>query len=172
MSTPSLTLPSGDVERIAERDDIERLVGVILRSGNANGDDLPRIVVAIDGSEVSLALVDRIVEWLGHGWNLTIHLLCVHPFVAKEAAEKQLEANGLAQTASACTRLSESNTPYFLHLVMGNAAACIVRRATELGAAMILMGTGGHGSIGGALLGSVANRVVQDATIPVTLLRA
>lgn len=172
MSNPSLTLPSGGVERTTERDDIERLIGVVLRSDNPNSDDLPKVVVAIDGTEVSMALVDRVIEWQQHGWNFTVHLLWAHPFVAKEAAEKQLEANGLAQTASACARLSESGTPYFLHLVMGNPAACIVRRADELGAAMILMGTRGHGPIGSALLGSVANRVVQEASVPVTLVRA
>lgn len=173
MTQIGLVLPQHDGERLEERDDIGRLTGVVQQFGAADSADLPRIAIAVDGTEVSLALIDRALEWRQqHQWQFAIHLLWAHPFVAKEVAERQLESNGQTQTQAVCAHLATSGLAYTLHLIMGNPAASIVRRAAELNARMILMGTRGHGPIGSALLGSVANRVVQEASIPVALVRA
>jgi nucleotide-binding universal stress UspA family protein len=173
MNNPTLNLPGRDGERLEERDDIERLIGVSQHFGPAMAAELPRIVVAVDGTEVSLALADQIIQWQqGYHWPCAVHLLWIHPFVGKEAADRQLEANGIEQTAATCERLTAAGLSYTRHLVMGNPAGCIVRRSLDLGASMILMGTRGHGPLGSALLGSVASRVTQEAEIPVTLVRA
>jgi nucleotide-binding universal stress UspA family protein len=47
----------------------------------------------------------------------------------------------------------------------------IVRAARKEKAHLIVMGTHGHGIIGRALMGSVAQRVVTDAEIPVLLVK-
>ncbi|MEZ5466293.1 MAG: universal stress protein [Lysobacterales bacterium] len=173
MTSSILHLPEHDGERHEERDDIERLIAVSQHFGAAMFAELPRIVVAIDGTEVSLALADQIVRWQQvYRWPCAVHLLWIHPFVGKEAADRQLEANGIEQTAASCDRLKAAGLAFTRHLVMGNPAGCIVRRSMELKASMILMGTRGHGPLGSALLGSVANRVTQEAEIPVTLVRA
>ena len=54
---------------------------------------------------------------------------------------------------------------------VGGAAALLVRYAEKEKADMIVMGTHGHGLLGRALLGSVAQRVVTDAHIPVLLVK-
>jgi nucleotide-binding universal stress UspA family protein len=53
------------------------------------------------------------------------------------------------------------------HLTEGVSADVIVRRAQELGAELIVMGTHGYGGFRRFLLGSTAERVVRTSTVPV-----
>ena len=55
--------------------------------------------------------------------------------------------------------------------VVGSPAAEVVRVAKREKAQMIVMGTRGHGVIGRALMGSVAQSVVSDCDIPVLLVK-
>ncbi|RZJ02433.1 MAG: universal stress protein, partial [Haliea sp.] len=54
---------------------------------------------------------------------------------------------------------------------VGSPAAEIVRAATKAQAHLIVMGTHGHGLLGRAVMGSVAQRVISDADIPVLLVK-
>ncbi len=53
----------------------------------------------------------------------------------------------------------------------GNAAAQIVQATQREKVHMLVMGTHGHGLLGRALLGSVAQRVVADVDVPVLLVQ-
>jgi len=55
--------------------------------------------------------------------------------------------------------------------VVGHASDEIVRAAQQAHADMIVMGTHGHGLIGRALMGSVAQKVVTEAKVPVLLVK-
>jgi len=55
--------------------------------------------------------------------------------------------------------------------VTGMVAPEIVRAASEAGVDQIVMGTRGMGALGGVLLGSVAQRVVHMASMPVLLVK-
>jgi nucleotide-binding universal stress UspA family protein len=55
--------------------------------------------------------------------------------------------------------------------VVGSAPAEIIRAATKEKAHLIAMGTHGHGLLGRAVMGSVAQRVVTDAEIPILLVK-
>jgi len=55
--------------------------------------------------------------------------------------------------------------------VVGVAAQEILKAASKEGAHMIVMGTHGHGLIGRAVMGSVAQRVVTESQIPILLVR-
>lgn len=55
--------------------------------------------------------------------------------------------------------------------VVGSPSAEVVRIAKREKAHMIVMGTHGHGVIGRALMGSVAQSVVTDCDIPVLLVK-
>jgi nucleotide-binding universal stress UspA family protein len=55
--------------------------------------------------------------------------------------------------------------------VVGAPAAEIVRAAQREKAHMIVMGTHGHGLLGRAVMGSVAQRVVTDSDVPVLLVK-
>lgn len=54
---------------------------------------------------------------------------------------------------------------------VGSAAAKIVQTAEKEKVHMIIMGTHGHGVLGRALLGSVSQRVISDASVPVLLVK-
>lgn len=54
---------------------------------------------------------------------------------------------------------------------VGPASALIIKFAAKEKVHMIVMGTHGHGFVGRALLGSVSQRVVTDADVPVLLVK-
>jgi nucleotide-binding universal stress UspA family protein len=55
--------------------------------------------------------------------------------------------------------------------LVGTAATEVVRMAKREKAHMIVMGSHGHGFLGRAMLGSVAQRVLTDSEIPVLLVK-
>ena len=173
MTTAALKLPVADGERIEQRDNIGRLVGLMCRHGQAFARESPRVLVAVDGSDVSDVLADRVIEWLQQlHWAFDVHLLLVSDFLGKEAAERLLEQTARADTGHVRERLAAAGVGYTLHVLMGDPATRILERAAAIDATMILMGTRGRGHIAFALLGSVAHKVVYESTIPVTIVRA
>ena len=55
--------------------------------------------------------------------------------------------------------------------LVGSPVQEILRAAKREKAHMIVMGTHGHGILGRALMGSVAQRVVTDSTVPILLVK-
>ena len=55
--------------------------------------------------------------------------------------------------------------------VVGSAADEIVQATQREGAHLLVMGTHGHGLLGRALMGSIAQRVIVDCDIPVLLVK-
>ncbi len=173
MTTDPILLPIADGERHEQRDDIGRLIGLMFRHGAASEPGTPRVLVAVDGTEVSDALIGQVIEWQQRfQWNFDTHLLLVRDFLGKEAAERLLEESALEDCASLLRRLGNAAIAHTLHVLMGDPAPRILERAAAIGASMILMGTRGHGPISSAMLGSVAYKVVHASSIPVTLVRA
>jgi nucleotide-binding universal stress UspA family protein len=67
--------------------------------------------------------------------------------------------------------LKRHATPFRVQWVIGSPAEEVLRIAKKEKAQMIVMGTHGHGLLGRALMGSVAQRVVADCDVPVLLVR-
>jgi nucleotide-binding universal stress UspA family protein len=67
--------------------------------------------------------------------------------------------------------LGRHKLPYRCVYVVGHAPDEIVKTATAEGAHMIVMGTRGYGVIGRVLMGSVAQKVVAQADVPVLLVQ-
>ena len=67
--------------------------------------------------------------------------------------------------------LKRHTTPFRTTWVVGSPSEEILRVAQKEKAHMIVMGTHGHGLIGRALMGSVAQRVVTHSEIPVLLVK-
>jgi nucleotide-binding universal stress UspA family protein len=67
--------------------------------------------------------------------------------------------------------LDKHGLRYRASWVIGRNADEIVRAAEREKAHMIVMGTHGHGLLGRALMGSVAQRVVTDCSVPVLLVK-
>ncbi len=67
--------------------------------------------------------------------------------------------------------LSRHKIAYTARWAVGSPGAEIVKISKKEGAQMIVMGTHGHGILGRALLGSVAQNVLHDCDIPVLLVK-
>ena len=67
--------------------------------------------------------------------------------------------------------LDQHGLNYRCESVVGHPVEEILKAATTEKSDMIVMGTRGHGLIGRALMGSVAQRVVSDSDIPVLLVK-
>lgn len=135
-----------------------------------------KILVPLDGSELAAKVLPQVVD-LAKSQNAEVVLLNVYPdwgeavsaevtaliegevkqcelFLAQVA--KDLEAQG-GKTAAAC--------------VKGTPAQEIITYADKNGLDLIAMATHGRGEVAW-ILGSVAERVVSHATVPVLLFRA
>jgi nucleotide-binding universal stress UspA family protein len=67
--------------------------------------------------------------------------------------------------------LARHDIPYTTRWAVGRPGEEVVKIAKKENAQMIVMGTHGHGIIGRAVLGSVAQNVLEHAEIPVLLVR-
>jgi nucleotide-binding universal stress UspA family protein len=83
--------------------------------------------------------------------------------LAAQQAMKPLEA--------AREQLSKAGVAADFEELEGDPAETIAHRAAELGCEGIVMGTHGRGRVSHLVLGSVAQRVVHLASMPVTLVR-
>jgi nucleotide-binding universal stress UspA family protein len=139
-----------------------------------------KILLAVDGSDYTkkaLAFLVNHEELLGPDGDLVVlnvqppvpprvttmvGTTVVHDF-HKEEAEKVL--------APITTYLERHPLRFRSSWVTGNAAEEILRAAEAEKAHLILMGTRGHGALGRALMGSVAQRVLVDSETPVLLVK-
>jgi nucleotide-binding universal stress UspA family protein len=67
--------------------------------------------------------------------------------------------------------LARHEIPFKTKWVVGHASDEIVALAQKEKANMIVMGTHGHGALGRAILGSVAQKVVSQSKVPVLLVK-
>ena len=136
-----------------------------------------KILVPLDGSEVGEAILPE-VETMAKALNASITVLrayYAHVFpgfdpsrvqvaVTREAedyvhrVEEQLKAKGFSV---------DSHTRY-----EADAAKAILEHCERHEIDLIMMSTHGHGAIGHYLMGSVAEKVIHNATPPVFLVRA
>ena len=67
--------------------------------------------------------------------------------------------------------LRRHEIPFSTSWVVGRPGPEIVRAAARAKSQMVVMGTHGHGLLGRALMGSVAQNVVTECTVPVLLVK-
>jgi len=140
-----------------------------------------RILVAIDGSEGALRALDVAMQQARYAPAAQLHVLTVLPALSNyTAAEIYVTAERIHEVAAeraraileeAAGRLKNVGCSFKLEQTEGDAAETIARRAAELDCDSIIMGTHGLSSIGILFLGSVAQKVVHYATVPVTLVK-
>jgi len=140
---------------------------------------LRRVLVALDGSPESERAVEIAVRLLRND-QATFTLLHVapplHPLlrtlanaeeVARDTEEQTHRAKAYLQEAVArCAGLGAITAAFRMDL---NPARGIIAFAAEHSTDLIVLSTHGRGPIGRALLGSVADKVVRTATVPVLL---
>jgi nucleotide-binding universal stress UspA family protein len=140
-----------------------------------------RILVAIDGSDTALRALDFAVQQARYAPAAKLHVLNVQPTLSNyTAAEIYVTAERIHQVAAeraraileaAAERLKDVDCNFELEQLEGESAETIARRAGELDCESIIMGTHGLTSFGILFMGSVAQKVVHHATVPVTLVK-
>jgi nucleotide-binding universal stress UspA family protein len=140
-----------------------------------------KILVAIDGSDRSLAALDALVERLQ--WFAappTLDLVFVHPplpypgavaRIGKEAVERYYDEEAEAALAGASSRLERAGVASQKVKLVGEPAQEIARHAASGGYDLIALGTHGHTALSNLVLGSTATKVIASTKIPVLLLR-
>jgi nucleotide-binding universal stress UspA family protein len=135
----------------------------------------------VDGSENALRAVRHIIEkedW--YDGPIELHLLnvqmpiasgLVRTFISKSQLDDYYRDEGLAALADARAELDAGQVSHHDHVGVGELAATILDYARDKKCDLIVMGTRGHGTFGEVLLGSVASRVLHEASIPVLLVK-
>lgn len=138
------------------------------------------LLVPVDGSENAQRAMKHAVT-MAKASGAALHLLYVcedypdadraHAFRSKAELEKPGRERGEEILKREEALAKADGVPVSMEVVFGDTAPAIVRRAEELGADGIVMGTRGLGSLANLLLGSTATKVVHTTTLPVTLVK-
>ncbi len=140
-----------------------------------------KILVATDGSKASLAAVQYAAQLaVALRTKDRVTLLSVHDhlafkhvkrFVSKGAIEEYLRELSEAELAPARAAMDKSRVKFDIEIRQGHVADEIIKAASEGGFDMIVMGAKGRSALKDLLLGSVAQRVLSTAKIPVVLVK-
>jgi nucleotide-binding universal stress UspA family protein len=139
-----------------------------------------RILLAVDGSKFTKkALAFLVTHETLAGPDAELVVLNVQPAVSPRVktmlgaatvhAWHREEAEKVLQPIERF--LNRHDIPFRASWVAGAPAMQIVQAARREKVHMLVMGTHGHGLLGRALLGSVAQRVVADVDVPVLLVQ-
>lgn len=141
---------------------------------------LRRVLLAVDGSEGAAHAVQHLLAMrneLRDPAGVELHLVNVQPplsgdvsaFIANPTRDDYHRERSEAALAPTRATLDRAGYRYQVHQRVGDPGPTIAALAGTLGADLIVMGTRGLGSHAGALLGSVAQRTVEHAGVPVLL---
>ena len=141
-----------------------------------------KILVPIDGSDHSETIIMQLQKTVATFKDpVEMHVLNVQPplpygnkishAIGHESLDQFVLEQGEHALAKSLAVLDAAGASYQKHIVIGDAAEVILRVAAENGCTQIFMGTHGKGAIKGLLLGSVASKVLNLSTIPVTVVR-
>jgi len=139
-----------------------------------------KILVPVDGSEPALEAVRHVLDLLGNGLKAGLVLATVQEPVylyemvlapGSDVLQRVTGAVGTKALADAEALCRAARVPYDREIVSGGAAQAILDLAGARGCDAIVMGARGLGAVKSALLGSVSQRVLQDAPMPVTVVK-
>jgi nucleotide-binding universal stress UspA family protein len=138
------------------------------------------IIAAMDDSPASLHAARLLAGYKGDRRRLAVVALNVQsrpltlwpgPAIDPGKVDEALLAEGKLRVEPACRLLTEAGLEPERAVRLGIPAESIAEEAMRRGATAILMGTRGHGILGGFALGSVALRVAHRAQAPVVLVK-
>jgi nucleotide-binding universal stress UspA family protein len=140
-----------------------------------------KMLIAVDGSEHARRAIEAVARLARQMQSVDVVLLNVadamvfygelppFDFEAVERAQRVHQEKLLAEAEAQARAGGLQNV--LTRSAVGLAAQEILRVADERGVDQIVMGTHGRGAVGSLLLGSVAQRVVHQAKVPVLLVR-
>lgn len=125
------------------------------------------IVVPTDGSDTSFRALERAVQ-LGTPFDATIHVVSVIPEMTRGAAARsEWEERAAEAHERARERVESDRLEVRAETLEGPVARRVVGYAEEHDADLIVMGTHGRSGLHRFLVGSVAQRTIETAPIPV-----
>ncbi|MCB1984804.1 MAG: universal stress protein [Burkholderiales bacterium] len=139
-----------------------------------------KILLPIDGSENSIKVVKETIKMMDwYKEKPELHLLNVQLpldgnvslFINHSDIKQYHQEEGMKCLQATGEILDQSHISYQFHITVGDPAEMIERFATELHCNMIVISARGHGVIKNLLLGSVVNKVMQLASVPVLLVK-
>lgn len=137
-----------------------------------------KILVPFDGSDSSLHALEHVLGMARDGLALQVELLNVQtPMPVGSLALsperiQQLQAEEAGKVLGPARRiLEQAGVPYHAQSRVGSPANEIVVHGRQHDCEAIVMGTRGMGPLSAAMVGSVANRVVHLADVPVTTVK-
>jgi nucleotide-binding universal stress UspA family protein len=138
------------------------------------------LLVAIDGSDTSLRAIEHVIKRASTAKDAhRIHLVNVqHPlhgsvstFIKAEQIKQYHHDEGMKALFHAQEALNAAGVAYQHHLFVGEPAEVIARYAKEQACDEIVIGSRGLSGISSLLLGSVASKVINLATMPVLVVK-
>ncbi len=139
------------------------------------------LLLPVDGSSYSLKAVDYAISRAADSKRqVRVHLVTVQApiatvnvklFVSQESLETYYREEGSKALEESLARLRAANIDVEPHITVGDAARLIVDFALEKSAEEIIMGSHGRGALSSAVMGSVAQKVVHLAPVPVVLIK-
>ena len=139
-----------------------------------------KILIAVDGSDLSLDAVHHVLELLQNGLRASVVLANVQEpaslyelVVSRDPARiaEASEAAGEFLLASARALLEAAQASYEGAVGGGDPAHTLVDIIESAGCHMVVMGARGQGAISSAVLGSVSQAVAHASPVPVTIVR-
>ena len=141
---------------------------------------MPRILLAVDGSECALRATRKLIETVALYRDApNIDLVTVHLpvprvpnmglFVSEEMIQRYYEDECTENLRTSRALLDGAGIGYSVHSLVGQIAESIATHASRSNSDFIYMGTHGRGPISGALLGSVVMSVLHNSRCPVVV---
>jgi nucleotide-binding universal stress UspA family protein len=140
---------------------------------------MKNILLAVDGSEHSLRAANYVARLMRGAPDCVLHLVHVeeavpmrtHAFLSQAEIDQLYEKEAKQRCTNVKDFLKQQGIAFQWHLRIGEPAAKIVEEAARLGVDAIVIGSRGMGAVGSLVLGSVALKVVHEATVPVTIVK-
>lgn len=139
------------------------------------------LLIPVDGSEYSDRAVEYAIRRAGalrepvkvHLLNVQIPVKGVNVklFISPESLDSHYRDEGLALLDGPRRALEAAGVACEHHISVGDPGEIAVEYARNKGCDEIVMGTKGRGAIAGAVMGSVAQKVIHLAPIPVVLVK-
>jgi nucleotide-binding universal stress UspA family protein len=140
-----------------------------------------KILVPVDGSANAQRAVDHVIKnaaalkelpqvlLLNVQWNVAAGN--VKLFINQQTIEDYYREQGMAALQPARAALGDAGLPYQYHISVGTPAEAITQYAHQQNVDQIVMGRQGQGGLRSLLTGSVVNKVLHLADMPVLLIK-
>ncbi|MCG7200247.1 universal stress protein [Marinobacter pelagius] len=142
---------------------------------------MKNVLLPFDGSEAAIRALEYVIGVKQGGSSVSVHLLNVQeaPRIFGDYASADLleklnrgaRAQGQEINSRAAKILTDNDVPFTVHEAIGEVSQTIAEAADEFGCDTIIMGTRGMTNLANLMMGSVATRVVHEASVPVLLVK-